>query len=240
MTPSQDKKYWREWAQVTRACKTHGFDLPDRHDLHRRALGKDKSHKSFTNADFDKVLAVFRSYIQPDNIKPQLRQQRMPRLRLEWKITVEQSALLAVLLPDPSPQSHPSHSENSSPLTPHSSLTALDRALAAETYIQHLMQERFHTTDLRSISDEPRPRGGNPDNEYSDLELLRDTLAARINELRKKRGWTIHEMNQLATVACPKKCSICHPKRVAVISAQHRPGEPALVPAGAEDNNRPF
>jgi hypothetical protein len=228
MTPAQDSKYWREWGLLTRACKAHGFDLPDRHDLHRRALGKDKSHKAFTNADFDKVLAVFRSYTQPADIRPQLRQQRMPRIRLEWKITVEQSQLLAVLLPDPSPESHPSHS------------TALDRSLAAETYIQHLMQERFGTEDLRSISDEPRPRGGNPDNEYSDLELLRDTLSARINDLRKKRGWTIHEMNQLAAVACPQKCSTCHPKKVAIISAAHRPGEEALVPAGATDNDRPF
>jgi hypothetical protein len=226
MTPAQDSKYWREWGLLTRACKAHGFDLPDRHDLHRRALGKDKSHKAFTNADFDKVLAVFRSYTQPDNIRPQLRQQRMPRIRLEWKITVEQSQLLSVLLPDPSPESHPSHS------------TPLDRSLAAETYIQHLMQERFGTEDLRSISDEPRPRGGNPDNEYSDLELLRDTLAARINDLRKKRGWTIHEMNQLAAVACPQKCSRCHPRHPSTIPMPSPEPEPDLV--GAVDTDRPF
>lgn len=81
MNPKQQALYWREWAQV-RAKRPEA----DRHALHTEALGCDKSHKDFTNEDFDKVLGVFRAASEPDNLDAQLLQLDQPRRRLAWKI----------------------------------------------------------------------------------------------------------------------------------------------------------
>ena len=86
MTPAQNALYFREWGRVRSVCKQQGFPIPDRHDLHVKALGLDKSHLDFTNADFDRVLAEFRAISQPDNLAAQLRQQDMPRRRLLYSI----------------------------------------------------------------------------------------------------------------------------------------------------------
>src|ERR1017187_9106865 len=86
MTPLQNSLYFREWGRVRSACKQQGFPIPDRHDLHVKALGLDKSHLDFTNDDFDRVLAEFRAISQPDNLAAQLRQQDMPRRRLLYSI----------------------------------------------------------------------------------------------------------------------------------------------------------
>ncbi|HRT57624.1 MAG TPA: hypothetical protein P5038_13440 [Candidatus Paceibacterota bacterium] len=86
MTRAQDQLYWREWAAVVRTCKAHGWPVPDRHELHASALGSDKSHLDFTNADFDLVLAQFRAISQPDNLGAQLRAQDQPRARLLYSI----------------------------------------------------------------------------------------------------------------------------------------------------------
>ena len=86
MTPAQNALYFREWGRVRSVCKQQGFPIPDRHDLHVKALGLDKSHLDFTNADFDRVLAEFRAISQPDNLAAQLRQQNMPRRRLLYSI----------------------------------------------------------------------------------------------------------------------------------------------------------
>jgi hypothetical protein len=69
MTTKQESLYWHEWAAV-RAENPRA----DRHDLHIQALGHDKSHKDFSNKDFDAVLAIFRSISQPDDVNAQLRQ----------------------------------------------------------------------------------------------------------------------------------------------------------------------
>jgi hypothetical protein len=86
MTTLQNSLYFREWGRVRSVCKQQGFSIPDRHDLHVKALGLDKSHLDFTNADFDRVLAEFRAISQPDNLAAQLRQQAMPRWRLLYSI----------------------------------------------------------------------------------------------------------------------------------------------------------
>jgi hypothetical protein len=44
----------------------------DRHSLHTRVLGRDKSSLQFTNAEFDKVLAAFRAESEPGNLDAQL------------------------------------------------------------------------------------------------------------------------------------------------------------------------
>ena len=86
MTSLQNSLYFREWGRVRTGCKQQGFPVPDRHALHVKALGQDKSHLAFTNDDFDLVLAEFRALSQPDNLAAQLHQQNMPRLRLLYSI----------------------------------------------------------------------------------------------------------------------------------------------------------
>ena len=86
MTSAQTKLYWREWAAVRRVCKAAALPEPDRHELHARALGADKSSTDFDNADLDRVLAEFRAISQPASVSAQLRQQRQPRRRMEFSI----------------------------------------------------------------------------------------------------------------------------------------------------------
>ena len=86
MTTSQNSLYWREWGRLTALCKRDGLPIPDRHDLHIKAIGFDKSHKAFSNEDLDQVLAEFRAISRPDDLVGQLRQQDQPRVRLLYTI----------------------------------------------------------------------------------------------------------------------------------------------------------
>jgi len=85
MTPAQTALYFREWGRVRAHYLAKGIDPKQadhkRHELHRRALGVDKSSKTFTNADLDKVLAVFRAITEPGNLTAQLRQLEQPEQR---------------------------------------------------------------------------------------------------------------------------------------------------------------
>ena len=86
MTPRQNSLYWSEWSRVRSKCKQQGWPVPDRHELHVRALGHDMSHLDFSNEDLDRVLAEFRAITRPEDLVGQLRQQDQPRRRLEWSI----------------------------------------------------------------------------------------------------------------------------------------------------------
>lgn len=86
MTPRQTAKYWSEWQRVRDVLISRGIDRQQvesrRHELHKRALGQAKSSKAFTNADLDRVLAVFLSITEPDNLAAQLKLIEQPELRL--------------------------------------------------------------------------------------------------------------------------------------------------------------
>ena len=82
MTAKQNAWYWREWQAVRRFCAAHELPEPDRHALHIRALGADKSHANFTNKDFDRVLREFWAISKPDSVDAQMRQANMERTRL--------------------------------------------------------------------------------------------------------------------------------------------------------------
>jgi hypothetical protein len=210
MTKAQTYLYWREYQAACRAAKAAELPPLDRHELHRRALGKNKSSKLFTNADLDKVLAIFRSYTRPADLRPQLRQLRMPRIRLEHKIIIEQAALLAVLL-------------SPSTLNPQPS-TSLDRQLAAESYILQIMRERFHTTDIKAIPHDLD--NTDPDRKDTPLEMLRNTLSSRINTLRaaKRPKMSIHDMYALAGLECT--CARCRAARQIPTTAPELAPEP--------------
>lgn len=179
MTPKQRSYYWSLWSQVR-----DQWPDADRHELHVQALGKDVSSSLLTNAQFDQVIAEFKAIIDPSNLNAQIRQLRMIRKRLIWKITIEQTSLLAVLLGKPAdPDRH-----------------------AAETYILSVCRDKFGTDDFAGLNVDQRIRGA-AGTEKSDLETLRDTLDARINVLRGERGLTIHQLRTLAGVKCT--CSKC-------------------------------
>jgi len=179
MTEKQERLYWREWAAVRAA-----WPEADRHELHARALGQDKSHKIFSNGDFDRVLGAFRAISNPTGVDAQLRQLRQVRTRLIWKITVEQVALLGVFM---------------------AGEHEVERQAAAEHYVLSVLRDRFHTDRIESLSHGHGEVSGQ-------LEMLRDTLAARINELRKKRGLSGHDLAQLAGQKCA--CKLCSRQRL--------------------------
>jgi hypothetical protein len=100
MTPRQERLYWREWGAV-RACQARGWPEPDRHELHRKAVGASVSHKLFDNVKLDRVLAAFRSYSRPDDLEAQLRPDSQKRARLVWKIRQELLPGLALYVDHP-------------------------------------------------------------------------------------------------------------------------------------------
>jgi hypothetical protein len=77
------------------------------------------------------------------------------------------------------------------------------------------MSSRFHTLEgLRPVDDLNVP----------ELEMLRDTLAARIDTYRQKAGYTVHDMYQAAHLPCPpstacRKCAIAKLNHTEPVSA---------------------
>jgi len=72
MSPGQERYYWSLWKA---ACEQQGWEQKDsdkRHAVHIQALGRDKSHKDFTNADFDRVKAVLMVFKDPDNVSARM------------------------------------------------------------------------------------------------------------------------------------------------------------------------
>lgn len=86
LSAKQNKWYWREWGAVVKTCRAAGHPQPDRHGLHIKALGRDRSHVVFSNADLDAVLAEFRAISDPANLYVQQRLAAGQKERLLWKI----------------------------------------------------------------------------------------------------------------------------------------------------------
>jgi hypothetical protein len=82
MTPAQTSLYFFHWGQVRKHHLARGIDPKQvdvkRHELHKRALGRDKSSKDFTNADLDKVIGAFRAVYDGGNLDAQLQQIDQP------------------------------------------------------------------------------------------------------------------------------------------------------------------
>lgn len=78
MTAAQTAMYFSLWGRVRDFYRAKGVDPKQcdakRHELHRKALGADKSSTDFTNADLDKVKAVFLAIVEPGNLVAQLNQ----------------------------------------------------------------------------------------------------------------------------------------------------------------------
>jgi hypothetical protein len=80
-TARQTGWYWREWAAVVRVCQAAGHPPPDRHGLHVRALGRDKSMLDLTNDELDLVIAEFRAISHPDDLDLQMIPEQQRRIR---------------------------------------------------------------------------------------------------------------------------------------------------------------
>jgi len=85
MSPAQQAKYWWEWARVRDWYVAHGKTKPEadamRHELHKKALGADKSTKVFTNRDLDKVFSAFRAIYDGGNLNAQMDAEDQPHRR---------------------------------------------------------------------------------------------------------------------------------------------------------------
>lgn len=146
------------WREWNAARKAGQLSDQDRYAIHEEALGQHKSSKDLTNEDLDKVLAAFRAISRPSSLNAQMRQQTMPKTRLLHRIA-HQLQLLALFV------NHPCN------------------------YAKSILQDRFDTSFLEDLSADPNPP--DPDDpeagpSSSDLELMRNTLAARLSKLRRK------------------------------------------------------
>lgn len=85
MNAAQKNLYFFEWGRVREHYRSKGIDPKQadakRHELHKRALGRDKSSKDFTNAELDRVIAVFRAVYDGGNLEAQLAQLDQPESR---------------------------------------------------------------------------------------------------------------------------------------------------------------
>ena len=69
--PPEEAYYWNTWRRL---CATEGIpqnDTEARHDLHRQALGYDKSHKAFSHKEYDLVFDVMRKRLRGLNAEPE-------------------------------------------------------------------------------------------------------------------------------------------------------------------------
>jgi len=96
MTQKQNSLYWREWAAALRRKPEI-----DRHEVTTRALGRLKSHKHFSNQDFDQVLAAFRAISAPDELRHQLCAQNQERKRMLYAVEREYFVALGFYDQDP-------------------------------------------------------------------------------------------------------------------------------------------
>lgn len=174
MSPKQTQLYWREWAAVRRADPQ-----ADRQALTVRALGRARSSKEFSNADLDKVLAVFREVSRPADVDGQLRQQGQARARREHRID-EVMRCLGVYVEDVA-------------------------GYVARIVSDKLGVPVDGSLTLADVSDEPTLRTRRDGVAYpgpSDLEQVLMTLWARVQPMRRARGHTLHEMKLAAGVPC--------------------------------------
>lgn len=200
MTCEQRLAYFSLWQSV---INKHGWNKAEaeaqRLLAHARAFGGPKSRKDIDHRNnFSAIKGEFMALLRPDDLQPQMRQISMPERNLRWKVMNVQTALLAVVL---------EHAETA---------TELDRQTAAENYVLAIMKDKFRTTDLKDVNDR-RPHPG----AYSDLEKLVFTIDRAIGKLRRayeertKLRLPMHEMHQLAGVACGSNCRQCRPTALA-------------------------
>lgn len=93
MTKAQSSLYWRTWSKVRKVLiEMGGYSKEDadaeRHEIHRQALGNDKSSTALNNRDLDAILDHFQSYLvlADGPRKGPTRAETQPVSRLIWAI----------------------------------------------------------------------------------------------------------------------------------------------------------
>jgi hypothetical protein len=76
----QARKVWRARGIPAAECEA------ERHALHARALGADKSSLDFTNRDFDKVKGALLAVIDGSDLEAQIDALNQPKKRRLWSI----------------------------------------------------------------------------------------------------------------------------------------------------------
>ena len=107
MTAKQSATYWRKWGRVRKVLIELGeFSKEDadaqRHEIHREALGAEKSSKDLTNRDLDKIFDAFDAVLVMVDGPGKGDRTEQPRKRLVWAIehTGLEAAYLAKLCAD--------------------------------------------------------------------------------------------------------------------------------------------
>lgn len=183
MTRPQISLYWREWSAVRKADPQ-----ADRHALHEKALGFDKSHQDLTNKEFDLILGAFRAVSKRTALAPQLRAQRQPKERMLYLVG-QLCERLALYVEDVA-------------------------SYVAQITSARVSVSADGQWSLEDADDRPRFRrkaNGDLVELPSELKQIVMTLSARLNTHRAAAGHSIHDM--LIAVGHPCRCRICHPRQ---------------------------
>lgn len=90
-------KYLGLWGQVRKALRAQGKTPKEadamRHQIHVRALGRDKSSLDFRQGDYDEVFKHFLAILKPDDLEAQLAVLEHPEKR---RATAQQACRLLV------------------------------------------------------------------------------------------------------------------------------------------------
>ncbi len=62
--PPEEAYYWKTWRRLCAKEDVRQNDTEARHELHRQALGYDRSHKGFSHKEYDLVFDVMRKRLR--------------------------------------------------------------------------------------------------------------------------------------------------------------------------------
>ncbi len=216
LTPPQLKRFWREWAAAARAQKWTREDglSPAEIDQHRRDVIQRAGFNSLTAVDrtrgFDRLLAdlgrlqsnIARTIETDDRSIGEGR-------RLRWVVHNEQLPCLRLYVEDPA--------------------RYVDQVISDKFGARYRFQPDVVIEDLDT---RPQFREVHGKVQESDSQLMQlvMTLEARINELRRKSGDSIHDMKTKAGLHC--SCRLCCLSRMALAGAAPDPYCPSISTTG--------
>jgi hypothetical protein len=156
MTPRQQGMYWREWGRCREYFRNKGLTSAEcdakRHEPHRRALGHEKSSKSFCNADLDKVIAAFRAVWDDANFDAQMRQREQPDRRREDMVNRCWDAARVCMGGDPAPDTIMAYLDGTAHKIFKVEFSALDeRRLGVVMGILEKQEDRVRERDIKQV-----------------------------------------------------------------------------------------
>jgi hypothetical protein len=105
-------------------------------------------------------------------------------------------------------------------------------------YIAKISQDKFRGLNPADLSESHRSVFGS---QYSQLDMLKFTIARTISELRQQKGWTVHELLYASNLGQTCTCSACCAGRVRARPARASARTaPEAEHAASELTNAPF